>query len=80
MSDLLFDVPEQLSPRMAWMMKNDVQTYLTPHLDVEEEPWNCWSGDLQRAMDRDRVEHGKTEDEAITEWAKANHQNLWNEE
>jgi len=71
---------EKDSPRLAWFKKHNVSTYRTPHMADEDEPWNCWSGPLQEAVNNNRYATGETEDEAIANWAIENEVRLWNEE
>lgn len=76
----LFDVPKSLSPRLVWIEEKGIKTYRSPGLCPDEAPWNCWSGDLETAIEKDSFGVGDTEDEAIVNWAKANGVRLWNEE
>jgi len=67
----LFNVPEQLSPRLAWLKKYDVQVKQFPGHANE---WSAWDG-KQGFMG-----HGATEADAITAYAKERGIKLWNEE
>lgn len=90
----LFDVPEQLSPRLAWMKKHNVITFhLTP-----KDPDHVWLADFYEDDDLDidnpaayfasetasngerYIGTGDTEDEAIVELCKKRRVKLWNEE
>lgn len=78
----LFD-PEfgkQDSPRLAWLKKHNLNTYKSPGIDEEDEPWSCWTGQLEDAIKHNSYVTGETEDEAITNWAIENGVKLWNEE
>lgn len=43
MNDNLFDVPEQLSPRLIWLKKQNVTTHYAPQC---EEPWCAFVGTM----------------------------------
>lgn len=81
MSDL-FDMPESLSPKITWMRKHRLSAS-TPPWPVEDEDdyqWAVWSGDMGIAISRETILLGRTEDEALTKWARCNNVRLWNEE
>jgi len=79
MSDL-FEIPEQLSPRLKWMKEHDVHTDKCRYLQAGEAPWSAWQGDMMKAMSFMEISTGETEDEAIVHLAKAMGWKLWNEE
>jgi len=70
MNDNLFDVPEQLSPKLQWMKAHNVTTQ-------KHEGDNIANGTQWEARVPNGI--GDTEDEAIVELAKANNWKLWNE-
>ena len=41
MEDQLSNIPEQLSPYQAWLRRHNIKTFRSPHMDLEEEPWNA---------------------------------------
>ena len=71
----------QDSPRLRWIKQHGIQTHHSPEFKDDDEylPWCAWTGDLQKAIQRERISLGRTEDEAIVEWAKDNNMRLWNE-
>jgi len=71
MSDELFNIPEQLSPRLAWLKKYDVQVKEFSNRSV---PWTAWDG--QDCF----MGHGETELDALTAYALNRGIKLWNEE
>ena len=88
----LFNIPESKSPRLVWMEKHDLLPvagewcwYVWSRADEQEERENCdymlpcsfW---IPRDGKPHQVGKGKTEDEAITDWARKNNVKLWNEE
>lgn len=76
MSDELFEVPEQLSPRLKWMREHAIKVYKSDVSDALEP----WIADSSRALKAGTSAFsGATEDEAIVELAKANGWKLWNE-
>lgn len=76
MTDNLFDIPEQLSPRLAWMKKHDIRINKDDNRD-DKRIWRACGED----QDDDTFEgYGSTEDEAIVDIAKKLHLKLWNEE
>jgi hypothetical protein len=80
-SALLFKVPEQLSPRLAWKRKFNISTQDHGyHPESEFERWSAWSGDLHKAIGNGSLASGTTEDDAIAEWARRHNVRLWNEE
>lgn len=77
----LFDIPEQLSPRLAWMKEHDVHTYRSPCMEDGDEPWSAWIGDFKTTVaHNDDYETGETEDEALVKLCKRNNLKLWNEQ
>lgn len=64
--DELLSVPTTLSPRLSWMMRNKVVTYLDAH---PSSPWVASGGENHK--------RGVTEEEAIVALAKANGWKLW---
>lgn len=78
MSELLFDVPIQKSPRLVWMEMHKVKLHDhgEPFLDEVKgdcERWLCYSE--SHAANGE----GKTEDEAIADFARCAGIRLWNE-
>ena len=82
MNDELFSAESVTvkSPRLRWMEKYKVQTHRSATVPADEEPWSCWSGELQMSINHDWIANGTTEDEAITAWAIKNGVRKWNEE
>ncbi len=92
--DTLFDVPESLSPRLAWMRKHGIQTLKRDDLPCEAGRWEAYVGDYEAAVTKtindsdarfypDESPHlawGQTEEEAVMELAQNNEWPLWNEE
>jgi hypothetical protein len=88
----LFPIPETPSPRLAWMKKHSLSSrhYSKVEIGFEDEfsgeriyPWIVYSVPFQAGGQfcGDSVAAGgDTEDEALTNWAKANGVKLWNEE
>jgi len=89
--DELFSIAPCPSPRMTWLRANGISTKRT---DLEPEdgkwptedefgndvwPWSAFSG-LTRFNGEPIVGYGITEDDALTELAKALRIPLWNEE
>ena len=73
MSDELFHVKESLSPRLAWMRENKIQTQKITHDSYPpHESWQAWVMFTMAAF-------GDTEDEAIVALAKKLNLKLWNE-
>lgn len=85
MNDMLFDVPPQDSPRLAWMKRNGV---LLDHCPEQEPyPWIAWLKEHGEEWTDALARHGDfvfgygtTEDEAITDLARSRGLKLWNEE
>ena len=70
----LFELPEQLSPRLAWMKKHVLEVKDT-EFDVDGDgQFIVWENK------RPTKHKGHTEDDALTSWAKSKHFHLWNEE
>lgn len=81
-SNDLFDVSEQLSPRLKWMKDNGVCTFRCINLDPEELSWFAWRGTREDAMHEDacgRSGMGETEDDALVDFCKKMGIKLWNE-
>jgi hypothetical protein len=84
MNDLFPSLPKTLSPRLAWMQRNNIKT--APQ--DEDEDGNTWfavsccadEDPYQMAMAGRLTRAAETEDEALTELAKAAGIPLWNEE
>lgn len=82
MSDL-FEVPEMLSPRLAWMKKHKVKTEQTPKnmVDEEDEFGNtCAAWYAMFRVPGKTAVGGDTEQDAICNFAKYHRLKLWNEE
>lgn len=73
MNDLLFDAPEQPSPRLAWMRKHNIHV----RRDPEEGEWVA---STQGPTGVNYWGFGETEDEAMAELALKRGWKLWNEE
>jgi len=87
----LFDIPETLSPRLAWIKEHGVLTHHAPH--CEEAPWialipmDGHTGNIGEIMaewcglydEQGLIGYGMTMDEAIVSMAKATGLKLWNE-
>jgi hypothetical protein len=88
MSDNLFDIPETLSPRLAWMYKYQVRTHEGPG-EYAEFRWTAWlpSDDFDgtaTAYDpksewEGRIGYGPSEIDAIICLARVRKIKLWNE-
>ena len=85
MTDTLFDIPEQKSPRLLWMEKHGIEIIHRPEFDGEEED-ELTGATLYPYMAIACGEKvgppgfGMAEDCAITDWARKNNVRLWNEE
>lgn len=83
MTDLFPDLPQQDSPRLAWMKRYGVKTTMTPEpvvgsvCDLTGEEVVEWYAYIQEG---EQAQGGHTEDEAIAAFAKAQGMRLWNEE
>ncbi len=81
MSEELFKVPEQKSPRLRWMEKHRVKVKQTPDWspgmeDADGDPVAPWY-----ASDDGKHWHaGDSENDALGAWAVARGVRLWNEE
>ncbi len=62
MNDFLFDVPETLSPRLAWMRDNGVHTEKDEYDEAEPRIWTAYKGEI--------AAYGDTQDEALDALAK----------
>ena len=89
MSDSLFTIPECKSPRLQWIEENGIKTEKSPndgawyavipkdshqHLSVPD----C-AMLYRHTLSANRLATGKTEDDALTNLAKAIGLRLWNE-
>lgn len=79
----LFDIPEQLSPRLAWIQKHGVQTHHAKHFD--HFPWCAWfpanNTPCGKAPDNpDDCGFGQNQDDALAALARRHDIRLWNEE
>lgn len=72
--DLLFTIPESLSPRMKWMREHDVHTRIC---NDEEDPWTAWTGEEAEAIPAGRFSVGVDENQAIERLATFRGWNLW---
>jgi len=91
MNDTLFEIPEQLSPRLAWIKEHQVRTHHKPGTDPETSYWLPWSAWLpkhdfsptERGCFALAYEHfvgyGLTEEDAIIDLAKVEKIKLWNQ-
>lgn len=93
MSEELFEIPEALSPRLAWIKENNVLTHYASHLEDFDDPWTAiipmedHVGTLPQIMaewcrvydDANEIGYGATEDDAIVDLAKKLNLKLWNE-
>jgi len=87
MTDTLFDLPEQKSPRLLWIEKHGIETLHVPYEDESgmDVGWYAWRINDGECLDE--VIHygheygfGATEADAITDWSRKNDVRLWNEE
>jgi hypothetical protein len=70
MTDTLFPLPEQKSPRLLWIEKHGVI------MEESSERWHAY-----RMFDGGHYGGtGKTQDDALADWARKNNVRLWNEE
>ena len=60
------------------MRKHKLVVFKSPTIDVMDEPWTAHARDAD-ILDEEYAT-GKTEDEAIVNWAKKYGVKLWNEE
>lgn len=79
----LFDIPEQLSPRLAWIQKHDVRTHFSTA--CPESPWSAWLPANQPnpdgiPADPEACGYGMKQDDAIADLARKSNLRLWNEE
>jgi hypothetical protein len=82
----LFSVPEQDSPRLAWLKLRRVTTKNWPGCSVGDEdefgnelwPWTAFVGDPRQISPNVGV--GGTEDDAIADLARKRGWRMWNEE
>ncbi len=74
----LFTIPEQLSPRLAWMKRYEISTVDVGH------SWEAWGWfpvlDDPIILTRYWIGHGNTDGEALADLAKQAGIKLWNEE
>ena len=77
---MLFEVKDTPTPEQVWRKKHGIQTYRTPKMAVEEQPWNCWIGDFAEAFHENEFTTGETEMDAIVAMAKRLKIPLWFEE
>lgn len=74
----LFDMPEQLSPRLAWMREHGIRIATDRRDAWGDNPDKVWPF---HAFVPFRAEaFGDTEDEAIVDLAKQLNLKLWNEQ
>lgn len=78
--DLLFPVPETLSPRIAWIQRHGVKTFHSTGQPPEEYPWAAWlmSDEVGGLPRFDSYATGATEHDAIAELARFKGLKLWN--
>ena len=77
----LFEITATLSPKAVWIQKHDLNFYCSGKSeDFGGEPWNCWKGSLELAIEIGETYSGATPDDALVAWAKANNVRLWNED
>ena len=77
MSDELFSIPEQLSPRLRWLKDHEVRTAY--HNSGGEYPnWLAWTRS-DDPMEGGVTGEGDTEDEAVTSLAKRMNWLMWTE-
>lgn len=74
MRDLLFDVPETLSPRLAWMKKHGLTVAKSDVADSDE-----WVASDDDDDDPEGYAVGKTQDEALVKYARKFGIKLWND-
>lgn len=78
MTDFLFDVPPQDSPRLAWMKRHGVVTWMVQGCDVD--PWCASTEEQVKKCDTEGLGTGDTEDDALADFARRRNLRLWNEE
>ena len=89
--NFLFDVPETLSPRLAWRRKHSVCSYFTKEFAGRQDtptpmPWAAWVGGLDDYLEimewegDDGFGYGDSEDEAFCNLAIKYGLRMWNEE
>lgn len=83
----LFDLPESKSPRLLWMEKHGVKTFLSTNMSAEDDPWCAWlkewgneAWEVVEKMGDARIGYGRTHDDAVFDLAKKCGIPLWNEE
>ena len=81
--EMLFDVPEQLSPRLAWMRKHGVTLRATGYNGTSEDADDC-DGEPEpfyACIDSDvrdtNCAGGQTENEALAKLAQKKGWKLW---
>lgn len=86
MNGLLFNVPEQLSPRLKRKLAHKVETKDTgdEFKDAEDEMtgepllrWAAWTGYAEDAINHGRFETGATEDDALAALARKMGWKMW---
>ena len=86
--EMLFDVPEQLSPRLAWMKRHHVKTQFFKQNKIGDKdefgndnwPWYAFDETSEENLFGRELCGGATEDDAIAEFARRNKLKMWNEE
>jgi hypothetical protein len=77
----LLDAAEGPSPRLAWMRRNSLTTHFAAEfVGTEFNPWTCWSGELDEALDDDALGYGDSEHDALVSWALRNGVPDWRHE
>lgn len=84
----LFEVPEQLSPRLAWFKNHNVKTHEWRNDPSDERTfshlgfgrWVAYVGKFPNHEDEGCYAEGATEDEALVNLARGMNWKLWNEE
>ena len=85
-TDTLFDIPEQKSPRLKWMQEKNISTHLNNDVQAGDEdefsgeqiyPWTAFTG--KPRFPRPDAGYGDSEHEAIVDLAIKKGWRLWNE-
>lgn len=65
MTDMLFDVPECLSPKLAWLKKHGLETAFDAGWQDKSEAWSCYPKGMKGELTPHNCGLGETEEEAI---------------
>lgn len=66
----LFDIPQQDSPRLAWLKKHEIHIAFA---EIEDATYVCCGIG-------NKAGYGDSMDDVVLDWARKNRKKLWNEE